>query len=99
MAYITEKALVITDCASYKAKEVKALIAEFRTNYPNIEGFKKRTDKSLLREWAAHALCYRWNIKRERTKDADCQFDMEPEVKFMYDIVGPIALLILKFYK
>lgn len=99
MAYLALNALVITDAANYTAKQVKTLLNEFRAEHPNHDGLKKRSDKSYLNEWAVHALCYRWGIMKDRTKDADLQFDMELEVKIMYALLGPIARLILKFYR
>lgn len=99
MAYLTWNAFVITDAAKYKAKEVKELIKSFRKDNPDNGGLAKRGDKSYLNEWAVHALAFRWGIMTNRSKDADMQFDMEPEVKFMYAILGPIARLILKFYR
>ena len=99
MAYLALNALVITDAANYTAKQVKKLLNEFRDENPNHDGLKKRSDKSYLNEWAVHALCYRWGIMKDRTKDADLQFDMELEVKIMYALLGPIARLILKFYR
>jgi hypothetical protein len=100
MAYIKRgEALVITDASKYSVKEAEQLIKEFRENNPNVEGFSKRSDKNFLREWAVHALAYRWGFMKSKAKDAFLQFDMDPEVKLMYDILGPIAILILKFYK
>ena len=99
MAYLTWNAFVINDAAKLKVKEARELIESFRKDNPNNEGLAKRSNRSYLNEWAVHALAYRWGIMQARSKDADCQFDMEPEVKFMYAILGPIARLILKFCK
>ena len=99
MAYITSNVLVITDAAQYTVKQVKKLIQTFRAENPDNKGLAKRGDRSYINEWAVHALCYRWNIMKSRSKDADLQFDMEPEVQLMYNILGPIARLFLKFYK
>lgn len=99
MGYLKDDAVYIADAVNYTAKQVKEIIKNLRAENPNNEGLAKRTDKSYLREWAVHALCFRWNIAKERAKNANLQFDMEPEVKFMYAILGPIALLILKFYR
>ena len=99
MAYLKWNAFVITDVAQYTVKQVKQLIKEFREEYPTNVGLAKRNDRSYLNEWAVHALAFRWGVKREKSKDADCQFDIEPEVKLMYGILGPIARLILLFYR
>lgn len=98
MAYLKWNALVITNAADYTIKQVKDLIKEFRTNYPDNEGLKKRTDKSYLNEWAVHALAYKWGIMKARAKDADLQFDMEPEVKLMYNILGTVSRFFLKLF-
>lgn len=98
MAYLKWNALVITDAADYTIKEARELIKEFKEKHPENAGLALRTDKSYLNEWAVHALAYLWNIKKEKSKDADLEFVMEPEVKLMYGILGPIARLFLKFY-
>jgi hypothetical protein len=36
---------------------------------------------------------------KDKAKDADLEFEMEPELKIMYGILGPISRLILKFYR
>ena len=98
MAYLKWDAFVITEAANYTTKQVKQLIKEYREEYPIHEGLAKRTDKSYLNEWAVHALCYRWGIMRAKAKDAHLQFDMEPEVNLIYNILGPIARFFLLFY-
>lgn len=99
MAYLKWNAFVITDAVKYKALQVKELIKKFRNENPGNAGLASRTDRSYLNEWAVHALAYRWHVMRDKSKDADMQFNMEPEVKLMYNILGPIARLILKFYR
>lgn len=56
----------------------------------------KRSIGSLRREWAAHNLAYSLNIRRDKTTDVD--FDYEPKWyhKFLYGIVGTIALIFIK---
>ena len=99
MAYLRWNALIISNAAQYTIGEAKALIMEFKEKNPNNEGLAKRSNKSYLNEWAVHALCYRWGIMKSKAKDACLQFDMEPEVKFAYNLLGPLALFFLKFYK
>lgn len=99
MAYIEKgRGLVITDAADYSVDEAKALIAEFRKNNPGETGFSLRSDRHLLDEWALHALCYRMGIMRSRARDAFLQFKMEPEVRIMYAVLGPLAILILRLF-
>lgn len=99
MAYLKKDALMFDNAANYTTKEVKQLIREFKEKNPNNEGLQKRSDKSYLNEWAVHALCSIWGIMKERAKNANLQFEMEPEVKFLYNVLGPITRLILKLYK
>ena len=99
MAYLRWNKLVITDAPNYTIKQAKELIREFKENNPENKGLAKRTDKSYLNEWAVHVLAYLWGYKKEKAKDADLEFEMEPELKVIYGILGPIARLILKFYK
>jgi hypothetical protein len=99
MAYLKWNAFVITDAANYTIKQAKELIREFKEKHPENTGLANRTDKSYLNEWAVHALAYLWGYKKDKAKHADLEFEMEPELKLMYGILGPIARLILKFYK
>ena len=91
--------ILITDCAQYKAKEVKEDINKLRKENPDNEGLAMRSNFSYINEWAVHALCFRWGIKPDRTRDADMQFDMACKYRFVYNVLGPIARLILKFYR
>lgn len=96
MAYLKWNALVITDAADYTIKEARELIKEFKEKHPENAGLALRTDKSYLNEWAVHALCFRMGFMKERAKNAKLQFDIEPEVRFLYDVIGPIARIFLK---
>lgn len=99
MAYLRWNALVITDCANYTTPEARDLINKFRDDYPDNEGLHKRSVNNMVNEWAIHALCYRWGIMRDRSKDADLEFDIEPEVRILYGILGPVARFFLLFYR
>ena len=99
MGYLKQDCIYIENAADYKVNQVKKIIKTLRAENPDNQGLAKRSDKSYLNEWAVHALCFRWGIAKERAKHARLQFDMEPEVKFMYAIIGPIARLFLKFYR
>ena len=96
MPYLTIEAIVIPEAAKYTAKEIRELIRDFKENNPNNIGISKRTDKNYLREWAAHALCYNLGIMRERSKEAYLQFYMSKKTILMYDILGSVALILLK---
>ena len=99
MAYLKLNKLVITDAPNYTIKQAKELIREFKENNPENKGLANRTNKSYLNEWAVHVLVYLWGHKKEKAKDTDLEFEMEPELKIIYRILGPIARLILKFYE
>ena len=91
--------IFITDCAQYKAKEIRSGINELREENPDNEGLAKRRNFGYINEWAVHALCFHWGIEPERTKDADLQFDLRCLYRFIYNVLGPIARLFLKFYR
>ena len=55
-----------------------------------------RSENSLKREWAAHVLAYNLRIKREKTKDADLNYEQPWYTKLMYFIVGTVALWLVK---
>lgn len=96
MAYLKKDSIYIEDASNYTKKEIKELIEELKKENPNNKGLMKRNNKSYLNEWAVHALCFRWGIMKKRAKNAKLQFDMEPEVRFLYDVIGPIARIFLK---
>ena len=99
MGYLLKDAIYIPEAASYTADQVKDIIKNLREENPDNKDLAKRSDKSYLNEWAVHALCFRWGIFKDRARNAKLQFDMEPEVKFMYAILGPIARFFLSFYR
>ena len=99
MISLKKDSVYISDASQYTTAEIKSAIKKLREENPDNEGLAKRSDKSYVNEWAVHALCYRWHIARERAKNAKLQFDMEPEVKFLYSVFGPIARFFLLFYK
>ena len=55
-----------------------------------------RREGSLRREWATHNLLYSLGYKRERTKDADLNFEHKWYMKLAYAVVGTIALWVIK---
>ena len=99
MVILRGDVLVITDAVRYKAREVRDAVRDLRSRRPDIKGLANRTDNSYVNEWAVHALCYRWGIMRDKARDADLQFNMEPEVRLMYNLLGPVARLLLKLYR
>lgn len=98
MAYLAWNKVVIPNCADYNKKQVREMLNELRKNNPDNEGFKKRSNNSYLREWAVHALCYNWNIRRKKTEKADLEFNLSFGNKIIYAILGPVAILILAIF-
>lgn len=99
MAYLKRNALVITDAPAFTTKQAKELIREFKEKNPGNKDLSSRTDISYLNEWAVHVLAYLWGYMKDKAKNTNLEFKMEPELKIMYGILGPISRLILKFYK
>ena len=99
MAYLKWNALVVSNAAQYTTEQFKDLLKEMREKHPENKGLANRSDASYINEWAVHVLCYLWGIMKSKVKDADLEFEMEPEVKFLYGVLGPIARFFLKFYK
>ena len=99
MAYLRKDAIMITNSADYTIKEVKDIVSDFLKNNPDNKGLHSRNEVSYVNEWAVHALCYLWGIMKSRAKDAKLEYNIEPEVKIIYNIAGPVCRLFLKFYK
>lgn len=55
-----------------------------------------RSIGSLRREWAAHSLAYSLGIRREKTADADLNYEQSWYVKLAYWVIGTIALWVIK---
>lgn len=56
----------------------------------------KRSDANIKREWAAHVLAYNLGIKRDKTADADLDYEPQWYHNLAYFIVGNIAWLFIK---
>lgn len=55
-----------------------------------------RSEMSIRMEWSSHNLAYLLRINRNKTKDADLNFEQKWYEKLGYFIVGSIALLVIK---
>lgn len=55
-----------------------------------------RSEMSIRMEWSSHNLAYLLGINRNKTKDADLNFEQKWYEKLGYFIVGSIALLVIK---
>lgn len=53
-----------------------------------------RTTRSLLREWAAHKLCYALHIFRSHTEAVDLDWPQPWYMRLAYWLVGGFALLL-----
>lgn len=56
----------------------------------------KRSDFSLLTEWAAHNALYNLGIARERTKDVDLQIPQKWYEKIGYPVIGCLVWIFIK---
>ena len=55
-----------------------------------------RSEKSLIHEWASHYLAYVLGIRRTKTADCDLNYEIKWYLRLAYDIVGTIALWVIK---
>ena len=55
-----------------------------------------RSMGSMRREWAAHNLAYNLGIKRDKTADADLDYEPKWYHKLAYGVVGTVALWVIK---
>lgn len=53
----------------------------------------RRSTRSLLREWAAHKLCYALHIKRSSTESVDLDWPQAWYFRLGYFVVGGLALI------
>ena len=58
-----------------------------------LEVVAHRSTRSLLREWAAHKLCYKCGIFRSRTEAVDLDYPQPFVMRAGYFFVGEFALL------
>lgn len=79
---------------SYKVdskRDIKYLINEILATPEYIEMYHlgyKRSKHSLISEWAAHNLLYKFNYKRDRVKDVDLNQGESKKRKFLYSILS-----------
>lgn len=53
----------------------------------------RRSTRSLLREWAAHKLCYALHIKRSSTESVDLDWPQAWYFRLGYFVIGGLALI------
>lgn len=61
------------------------------TNYLAVR--YRRSTRSLLREWAAHKLCYALHIKRSSTESVDLDWPQAWYFRLGYFVIGGLALI------
>jgi hypothetical protein len=81
----------LLNSVSIPKSDFKRELLEIKAYCPNHPVWN-RTMKSLRKEWAAHNLAYALGIKRDKTRDADLDYPQKWYVRFIYGIVGCIAL-------
>lgn len=73
----------------HKKSEMLSIINEIRSRYSEDECLPlKRTNKSLLNEWAAHNLVYDLHMFRSHTKDVDLDYPQKWYFTVGYFIFG-----------
>ena len=65
---------------------MRKIIYAIQHNHPEVR-FDRDHD-NLIHEWVAHNRLYRWNIKRNRTKDVDLCFNESWLNKIIWFIIG-----------
>ena len=55
-----------------------------------------RSDANIKREWAAHNWAYSLGIKRDKTADADLDYEPKWYHKLAYGVIGTVALWVIK---
>ncbi len=74
----------------HSKKEKEFILNEIIKAFPEILNY--RTFKSMLREWRAHNILYRFNILRDRTKHTDIEFKQKLKFKIGYFLISLIPI-------
>ena len=56
----------------------------------------KRSEGNIIREIATHNLLYSLNIRRDKTKDTDLDYEPKWYHNLAYGVIGTIALWVIK---
>lgn len=85
---VTKNCITIVDCYQlYDKDTIKECLRTLKKLHPECEVFK-RSDKSLMREWRAHARLYKLGIYKEHTKDCDMEYPIERKYEIIWSIIG-----------
>ena len=71
----------------FDKSEMKEMLYTIWTKRPDCNVFKRSYD-SMIAEWRAHNLAYRWGIEKDRTKDVDINYPLKWYVELIYKIFG-----------
>lgn len=82
------KYTIVLDCYKYSDKEIKKLGEEI-IRKRKLQGLLvTRTANSYASEIKAHKRLYKLGIAKKRTKDCDCEENMDILLKIFYFILG-----------
>jgi len=84
---ITDNNVHIHDSYKIKGKWKKLAVIE-RILEIQPDAFKIRSIRSVLREWRAHNILYRWHIKRDSTMHTDIEIHQKLKYKIGYLLVN-----------
>lgn len=85
---VTKNCITVIDCyEDYSKKTIKCYLKNLRETYPEYDIFK-RSDKSLMREWRAHARLYKLGLYKEHTKDCDMEYPIERKYEIIWNLIG-----------
>lgn len=79
--------ILIYDCYKYKRSEMLPLLEEAKKNFPNY-CIWERSMYSILCEWRVHKLLYKLGIRKDNTKDADIECNIDPKLEKWYKFIG-----------
>jgi hypothetical protein len=75
--------------------EFNTILNEIKSTSPNNSVIKNRCIISLINEWAVHNLLYHFNIYKTRSASVDLDYPQKWYYTLMYNLIGPIALLLI----
>ena len=55
-----------------------------------------RSEWNIRREWASHNLAYALGIRRDKTADADFEYEPKWYHNLIYGVIGTLALAVIK---
>jgi hypothetical protein len=73
----TDDSFIVPDCYRYERKERFEIIAFAKRRLDELGISCRRSDRDLEGELALHIICYRLDIRPEKAKDADLDYDRD----------------------